>query len=190
MLCTFEFSTSHSTTQASSSSERITLVLFICFLDTSGWVGGIAVSLILFSWVSVGTAACATSTWPSASFIVCISTPVVVWADYAECSESAGLGLLSFFCVFLAFLTLGIFKINVFKIWWELSWPVEKVLLTDQLSMFVRFFIQCQGFMFTTWHVYWHRVATELGLRHSYNVWLFPAFKPTLCMLWPSSFSL
>ncbi len=113
------WSASHSTTWASSLSERITLVLFIHFLDTSGWVGGIGVSPMLLSWVSVGSAPYATSTWLSGSFVVCMSTSMVVWADYVDRSETVGLGLISLFCVFLPFFTLGMmksnFNINVFK---------------------------------------------------------------------------
>ncbi len=130
------WSASHSTTWASS---------------TSGWVGGIGVSPMLLSCVSVGSPASASSTGPSGSFVGCISTSVVVWADSVDYSEIAGLGLLSLFYPFLPFLTLGIlkfnFNINVFKIWWELSWPVEKVWLTDQPSTFAWLFIWCRGFM-------------------------------------------
>ncbi len=145
---------------------------------------------MLPSWVTVGSAASTSSTWPSGSFVGCISTSVVIWTDYVDRSETTGLGLLYLFCVFLPFLTLDIlkfnFNINVFKIWWELSWYVEEVWQMDQPSTFAWLFIWYRGFVLPSDMC----TGPELGPRHSCNIRVSSAFKPTSCVLPPSSFSL
>ncbi len=120
---------------------------------------------------------------------------VVGISDSVEGSETAGLGFLSLFAVFLTFFCLGIMKSN-FNIYLNLKIMMKTVLgcgetVTDWPTVNIRTpFYTIARLCVTTWHVYLHWVATELGPRCVCNVRESPILKPTSCVLPPSSYGL